>query len=161
MKRYKKISARKFLEILPSLLKNGYKGNYYTPCISERFLKKIRKEMRAGYYENLTNIYIFCDGYVLDPKEQKNSGIYLKDCDGHFEVIMCKLHNPLFLSEDLLATAFLNDSINKDDSSSVSKDTKVTDINLLDNFASKSLENTNCQTVFQNQASTYCKLYFL
>lgn len=163
MKRYKMISARKFLEILPSLLKDEYKGNYYTPCISERFLKKIRREMRTGYNESLTNIYIFCNGYVLDPREQKNSGIYLKDCDGHFEVVMCRLHNPLFSSEDLLAAAFLNDSMNKEksDNSSVSKDTEVSDINLLDNFASKALENSNCQTVFQNQASTYYKLYFL
>lgn len=163
MKRYKMMSARKFLEILPSLLKDGYKGGFYTPCISERFLKKIRREMRAGYNENLTNIYIFCNGFVLDPREQKNSGIYLRDCDGHFEVIMCRLHNPMFSSEDLLAAAFLNDSINKEksDNASVSKDADSQDTDLLDNFANKALENTNSKTVFQNQASIHCKLYFL
>ena len=109
MKKYKKMSARKFLETLPSLIKNGYEGDFYTICISERFLKKIRKEMRKGIEESLTNIYIFCCGYVLDPKEQKNFGLYLKDCDTHYEVIMCRLYNPFFSAEDLSAMAALDD----------------------------------------------------
>lgn len=164
MYRYKIMSARKFLQMLPSFLKNGYRGNYYTLCISERFFKKIRREMCLGYDEGLTNIYIFCNGFVLDPKEQKNSGIYLRDCGGHFEIIMCRLHSSFFSGEDLYAMSTSNNSVNKETASDplVSKeDVEGSDINLVDGFVGKELKSANTQTVFQNLASIHCKLYFL
>lgn len=155
MTKYKIMSARKFLAELPSLIKNGYKGELYTICISERFLKKIRKEMRMGVGESLTNIYIFCCGFVLDPNEQKNAGLYLRDCGSHYEIIMCRLHNSFFSSEDLLAIAISADSNLADKKQAKDQDA------LLDTFVGKSLKNDDSQTVFQNLAGYNMHLYFL
>ena len=93
---FTKMSAKDFLVNLPTLLEKGYKGEPYTLCLSDGFLKSIRREMRTGDYP-VTSIFIFCGEYFINPF-QVDSALYLNDCDDYYEVFMYQENGNVFNS---------------------------------------------------------------
>lgn len=112
MKKYRKISARKFLDTLPYWLRKGYNQTHFSLYISNNLLKKIVKEMSKG--GSITNVYIHAQGYTLLTEVDNNPmGLYLAPSGNFQEVLMCVVSHPISKTKTL--TLCSRDKVKKGD----------------------------------------------